>query len=100
MKKSVFILLIVLCSTILLSCKPKVSDWQKVQVISRTELIVPYTKFASETEVTLRFSNGTTWSGCPSRTNSEERFLLTSQEGDIVYYRYNSHYFTGKQWAR
>ncbi len=76
---------------------PEVSEWNEVTVISRNELIVPC-GFGSETEVTLIFSDGTTWKGYPSSAKSNECHLLYAQEGDVVSYRYNSHYFTGKEW--
>ena len=76
---------------------PKVSEWKKVIVVSRSEIIVPY-KLSSETEVSLVFSDGTTWKGSPSTAKSEQQHLLHAQKGDVECYRYNSHYFGGKQW--
>ena len=84
--------------SIIVACTPpKVSEWKEVTVVSRVEIIVPY-KFGSQTEVTLVFSDGSTWQGRPSTAAGEERHLLYSQEGDVEYYRFNSHYFSGKQW--
>lgn len=92
---------IILCLLALIyACKTEVSDWHKVIVVSRVEVITPYSAFASETEVTLRFSDKTCWSGTPSRAKASESFLLKSQPGDTVYYRYNSLYFTGKEWTK
>ena len=76
---------------------PKVSEWKKVIVVSRSEIIVPC-GFGSETEVSLVFSDGTTWKGYPSTAKSEQQHLLHAQKGDVECYRYNSHYFGGKQW--
>ena len=76
---------------------PEVSEWKEVTVVSRTELTVPC-GFASETEVTLLFSDGTTWKGYPSSAKPNECHLLYAQEGDVECYRYHSHYFSGKQW--
>ena len=76
---------------------PKVSEWKEATVVSRNELIVPC-GFGSETVVSLVFSDGTTWKGYPSSAKTNERHLLYAQKGDVVSYRYNSHYFTGKQW--
>lgn len=77
---------------------PKVSEWKEVTVVSRSELIVPC-GFGSETEVTLVFSDGSTWRGYPSSASTNERYLLYTQEGDVACYRYNSYYITGKQWV-
>ena len=77
---------------------PKVSEWKEVTVVSRSELIVPC-GFGSEAEVTLVFSDGSTWRGYPSSASTNERYLLYTQEGDVACYRYNSYYITGKQWV-
>ena len=77
---------------------PKVSEWKEVTVVSRSELIVPC-GFGSETEVTLVFSDGSTWRGYPSSASTNERYLLYMQEGNVACYRYNSYYITGKQWV-
>lgn len=77
---------------------PKVSEWKEVTVVSRSELIVPC-GLGSETEVTLVFSDGSTWRGYPSSASTNERYLLYTQEGDVACYRYNSYYITGKQWV-
>ena len=83
------------------SCvEPQVSDWRHVAVSSRTTILIPYSAFATETEVSLRFSDGSSWRGAPSYAKSNEEFLLYSQVGDSVWYRYNSSYFTGKEWSR
>ncbi len=104
MKKKVrlFSYALIICSfSMLNSCigPPKVSDWYKVTVVSRTELMVPYNAFTSETKVILKFSDGTSWEGYDSTTGGCETFLLSLQQGETAYYRYNSHYFSGKQWT-
>ena len=78
---------------------PKVSEWKEVIVMSRSELIVP-SGLGSETEITLTFSDKSTWKGYPSSATESERHLLYAKKGDIVCYRYNSHYFSGKQWRQ
>ena len=89
---------IVTTSLIIALLPPKVSEWKEVIVIKRTELSVAC-RIASETEVTLVFSDGSTWSGYPSSLGPNETHLLHAQIGDVLHYRYNSHYFSGKQWA-
>ena len=88
---------IIVISMVIALIPPKVSEWKKVIVVSRSEIIVPY-KRSSETEVSLVFSDGTTWKGSPSTAKSEQQHLLHAQKGDVECYRYNSHYFGGKQW--
>ncbi len=88
---------IIVISMIIAIIPPKVSEWKEVTVVSRNELIVPC-GFGSETGVSLVFSDGTIWKGSPSTAKSEQQHLLHAQKGDVVCYRYNSHYFTGKQW--
>ena len=89
---------IIVISMVIVLIPPKVSEWKEVTVISRNELTVPC-GFGSETEVTLVFSDGTTWKGYPSSAKTSEQHLLYAQKGDVECYRYNSHYLTGKQWA-
>ncbi len=88
---------IIVISMIIALTPPKVSKWKEVTVVSRNELTVPC-GFGSQTEVMLVFSDGTAWKGRPSSAKSDERQLLYAQKGDAECYRYNSHYFTGKQW--
>ena len=88
---------IIVISMVIALIPPKVSQWKEATVVSRNELIVPC-GFGSETEVSLVFSDGTTWKGYPSSAKTNEQHLLYAQKGDVVSYRYNSHYFTGKQW--
>ena len=88
---------IIVISMVIALIPPKVSEWKEATVVSRNELIVPC-GFGSETEVSLVFSDGTIWKGYPSSAKTSERHLLYAQKGDVVCYRYNSHYFTGKQW--
>ncbi len=88
---------IIVISMIIALTPPEVSEWKEVTVISRNELTVPC-GFGSETEVSLVFSDGTTWKGYPSSAKTNEQHLLHAQKGDVECYRYNSHYFTGKQW--
>ena len=76
---------------------PKVSEWKEVTVVSRNELTVSC-GFCSETEVSLVFSDGTTWKGYPSSAKTNEQHLLYAQKGDVEFYRFNSHYLSGKQW--
>ena len=88
---------IIVISMVIALIPPKVSEWKEATVVSRNELIVPC-GFGSETGVSLVFSDGTTWKGYPSSANTSERHLLYAQKGDVECYRYNSHYFGGKQW--
>lgn len=77
----------------------KVSEWHKVAISSRSETVVPYnTNY--ETEVQLKFSDGSSWAGTPSNVKPETKFLLNSQVGDSVSYRYTPAYFSGKQYSR
>ena len=101
MKQKMFKIIMFSSALGLSSCidEPQVSEWHHVAVSSRTTIAVPYSAFATETEVSLRFSDGTSWKGVPSCVKSGEAFLLYSQVGDSLWYRYNSHYFTGRQWA-
>ena len=89
-----------LCACQWVQQKATVSQWYEVVVTSRVELIVPYDAFSSETEVNLKFSDGSHWRGYPSSSKPNESFLLTAQVGDTVSYRYNSHYLTKKQWRK
>ena len=84
-------------SIIIALAPPRLSEWREVRVVSRNELTVPC-GFGSETEVTLVFSDGTTWKGYPSSAKSSECHLLYAKKGDVECYRYNSHYSGGKQW--
>ncbi|MBR5598484.1 MAG: hypothetical protein IKW39_00425 [Alphaproteobacteria bacterium] len=88
---------IIVISLIIALTPPKVSEWTEVTVVSRIELTVPC-GLGYETEVTLIFSDGSTWKGYPSSVKTSEQHLLYSQKGDVECYRYNSHYFTKKQW--
>lgn len=74
----------------------KVYEWRRVAVESRSAIVVPYTNFSSETEVHLRFSDGTSWEGRPSDVKPNERFLLHIQVGDTIRRRYVSYRFRQK----
>lgn len=79
------------------SCKPNVSEWHKVTIVSRT-VSDSLNLGTSNSQIVLVFSDGTSWASHPSHTNFGEKFLLKAQKGETVYYRYNSHYLSGKQW--
>lgn len=93
---SIGILILMLTPLVLESEK---DDWKEVSVISRTEQLVSCEE-ESETEVSLKFSDGTDWKGCPSTIAFDEIFLLSAQVGDVVYYRYNANYLHGIEWQR
>lgn len=101
MKTKTFMLYALSCVGLLSSCgEPEVSEWHHVAVSSRSTINIPYSAFANETEVNLKFSDGTSWTGTESRVKSGEAFLMHAQVGDSVWYRYHSWYFTGKQWSK
>lgn len=101
MKYKTFILYALSCVGLLTSCgEPEVSEWRHVAVSSRSTINIPYNAWTTETEVHLRFSDGTSWEGTESRVKSGEAFLIHAKVGDSVWYRYNSIYLGGKQWSR
>ena len=101
MKQKMFKIIMFSSALGLSSCidEPQVSEWHHVAVNSRSAITIPYSAFASETEVSLGFSDGTSWKGAPSYVRPGERFLLHSQIGDSVWWRYNSLCFAGRQWS-
>ena len=101
MKNKTFILYALSCVGLLSLCdEPKISEWHHVAVRSRSTTNIPYNAWTTETEVHLRFSDGTSWEGTESRVRPSEEFLMHAHVGDSIWYRYNSTYFTGKQWSR
>lgn len=101
MKNKTFVLYALSCVGLLSSChEPKVSEWHHVAVTARSTINVPYSAFATETEVYLRFSDNTSWQKRESHVRSNESFLMHAQVGDSVWYRYNSEFFTGREWVR
>ena len=74
------------------------SDWHTVTVIERTAIQISVPFNGTETEVRLKFSDGSEWTGSFSRSRSHEHFLLHKQKNSQVTYRYNSSYFSGREW--
>ncbi len=62
------------------------ADTFEVTVTSRAEVPILCNNI-SETQVVLKFSDGSTWFGSPSNIPIEQNILLFLQEGDVIYYR-------------
>ena len=71
--------------------------WIKVTVVARQDISIPC-GLSSETEVHLVFSDGTTWSGSPSRTGGNPYPLLFVQKGQEVWYKDYYGPFTDRVW--